>query len=129
MPQISQKALLSQLLQDIWLWQRLVDLLPYSESFDAISQVLLPSGNSHDVQMRSAYPATIEIAELFYEGEGSAFELINGIIGEREGGGDEMDEVIEVLGVIIPEIRYLSPRTPIPLSVYLFTHLVSKHIL
>ena len=119
MPSISQKALLSQLLENIWLSQRLVDLLPCSESFDLISQLLLPSGISSEVQMSSGYLAAAETGELFYEQ----------VIGEEGGSGDEMDEVIEVLGVIIPEIRYLSPRTPIPRSVYLFTHLVSKYFL
>lgn len=69
--------------------------------------------------MSSGYLAAAETGELFYEQ----------VIGEEGGSGDEMDEVIEVLGVIIPEIRYLSPRTPIPRSVYLFTHLVSKYFL
>jgi len=79
--------------------------------------------------MRSAYTAAAEVGQLFYEQGELAFGLINEII--RDGGEsqDEMDEVIEVLGVIIPEIRYLSPRIPIPRSVYLFTHLVSKCLL
>ena len=128
MPRISQKAQLTQQLQDIWLCHHLIETFFDNNDVETLQVILsqlhhtrLSSFSLPFQNLGSDHPiSNTELSDLLNPHKDFAIKVLEQ---EAEEGGIEKE--LEILAIMISGIRYLGPRAPIPRSQYLFTHHVS----
>jgi len=132
MPRISEKARLTTQLKTLWLAHVAAEMLYGEDDLGEQIKLLVESG------IRSS-PADKEGSRGESGGGASSTTILNRILngGGVRGGiedsvigggsgdsgtgiGEEIMEGIEWMSLIVPAIRYLAPRDPIPRSEYLF---------
>jgi len=130
MPRVSEKFRITRQLQETWLAYMLSNILLDSDDMELIQQFLSPSASYSRSPHHTQSFLHDDVLKVLFEGE----ELGVGN-SESEAKGfeawairvqdEELEEFIGLLGMIIPEIRYLAPGFPISRSEYLFIHHVS----
>jgi len=131
MPRTSEKARIIHQLHDIWLSNTIVEsLFDNSDDLSLFFIFLKPLTaerlqTSRDSNLNH-YSALLDNPVLSSVNPNNLPESWCG--SNEEGFGEDIMEVIELLGLGVPMIRYFMPREPIPRSEYMFNHHVGNKI-
>ncbi|KAG0136998.1 hypothetical protein HOY82DRAFT_598017 [Tuber indicum] len=127
MPRTSEKARITYQLGDIWLSNAIVQMIFNTSDDLSLFFKCFKSFVHNQKYTKRDVSTNLEIASTLLES--SVTTNFNGEIRSEMGvedsddgfGKDEM-EVIELLAMGVPAIRYLMPRDPIPRSEFMFNH-------
>ncbi|KAG0138656.1 hypothetical protein HOY82DRAFT_595083 [Tuber indicum] len=123
MPRISEKVQLTNQLQDIWLSNVIATILFTENDFEFLYECLIGSKRdqlgAREQIIATAMRSTTDVTDIMFgigENTVSNLEVCESILDE------EVMEGLELLGLVLPAIRYLAPREAIPRCEYLFNY-------
>ena len=125
MPRTSEKARIVHQLHDIWLSNTIVESLFDDKDDLSLFFTFLAPLTAEQLQISKSANLDLYSALL----DNPVFSNVNPdnlpeswCGSNEEGFGEDLMEVIDLLGLGIPMIRYFMPREPIPRSEYMFNH-------